>query len=267
MGDQMESFYLTNLRAPILQAAIQVLDLPPGSEGLDVGCGIGSHTLLLAETVLPDGHVTGLDLSAEQIKHARKIAADSPMSKSVSFREGDMKAIPFADNSFDWIWSMDCVGYAPVEPAPVIKVLVRVVKPGGSIAILAWSSQQLLPGYPALEAKINGTSSGIAPFEEGKNRDTHFLRALGWFREVGLENTAAETMVRSVHAPFSAEVRLELQSLIEMRWPDIQSELNPGDWAEVQRICQPASADFILNLPDYYAFFTYSLFRGQVPKN
>jgi ubiquinone/menaquinone biosynthesis C-methylase UbiE len=37
------------------------------------------------------------------------------------------------------------------------------------------------------------------------------------------------------------------------------------DWAQYQRLCQPESPDFILNLPDYYAFFTYSMFRGKVP--
>ena len=33
----------------------------------------------------------------------------------------------------------------------------------------------------------------------------------------------------------------------------------------IQRLCEPGSADFILDLPDYYAFFTYSMFWGQVP--
>ncbi len=42
--------------------------------GLDAGCGIGHHTLLLAEAVAPAGHVTGLDLSPEFLVHAREIA-------------------------------------------------------------------------------------------------------------------------------------------------------------------------------------------------
>ena len=37
-------------------------------------------------------------------------------------------------------------------------------------------------------------------------------------------------------------------------------------WAEFQRLCQPDSPDFILNLPDYYAFFTYTMFYGKVPR-
>jgi len=52
-------------------------------------------------------------------------------------------------------------------------------------------------------------------------------------------------------------------SLFEMRWEGAQSELSAEDWAEYQRLCQPESPDFILDSPDYYAFFTYSLFYGS----
>jgi ubiquinone/menaquinone biosynthesis C-methylase UbiE len=253
---------LTNLREPVVHSAIQALQLPPGSKGLDIGCGIGSHTLLLAEAVLPAGHVTGLDLSPEQLEHAMKAAQKSGLSQHVSFREGDMNDLPFDDDTFDWIWSMDCVGYAPAEPLPLIWELVRVVKPGGSIAILAWTSQQLLPGYPALEARINATSAGIAPFILGKRPEVHFKRALGWFHEAGLEALTAQTFAGTVNAPLSDEVRAELISLFRMRWPGVQSELTPEDWAEFQRLCQPDSQDFILNLPEYIAFFTYTLFGG-----
>jgi hypothetical protein len=50
-----------------------------------------------------------------------------------------------------------------------------------------------------------------------------------------------------------------------LRWPGVQSELTPEDWVEFQRLRQPGSPDFILDLPDYYAFYTYSMFRGKVP--
>lgn len=62
------------------------------------------------------------------------------------------------------------------------------------------------------------------------------------------------------------DVREALLSLIEMRWGEPRSELTPEDWAEFGRLCRPESPDFILDLPDYYAFFTYSLFWGKVPR-
>jgi demethylmenaquinone methyltransferase/2-methoxy-6-polyprenyl-1,4-benzoquinol methylase len=68
------------LRELAIRSAIQALQLPSGSRGLDAGCGIGSHTLLLAEAVGPAGHVTGLDLSPEFLAHAREIAKRSSLN-------------------------------------------------------------------------------------------------------------------------------------------------------------------------------------------
>jgi ubiquinone/menaquinone biosynthesis C-methylase UbiE len=257
--------YLSDfLREPLIRSAIRALRLPPGSRGLDAGCGIGSHTLLLAEAVGPSGHVTGLDRSADFLARARETAGQSSLSKRVSFREGDVRRLPFDDDSFDWVWSVDCAGYAPGEPVPLLKELARVVKPGGSVAILGWSSQQLLPGHPLLEARLNATFAGIAPFAEGKRPGLHFLRALGWFRDAGFEEPTAQTFVGDVRAPLSDDVRSALISLFEMRWGNPQSELSPEGWADFQRLCRPDSRDFVLDLPDYYAFFTYSMFHGSV---
>ncbi len=256
--------YMMELRAPVIQAAIQTLDFPPGSQGLDVGCGVGIHTQSLAKAVSPSGHVTGLDISTEQIAYAREYAKNSEISERVSFREGDMRSLPFDADTFDWVWSMDCVGYAPLEPQPLIQELVRVIKPGGRVALLAWSSQLLLPGYPELEARLEATTAGLAPFVKGKHPASHFLRALGWFREAGLLNCSVHTFVSEAHAPLLDHQRNALAALFEMRWPGVQSELSTEDWDVYQRICLPDSTTFIVDHPDYYTFFTYSMFQGMV---
>jgi demethylmenaquinone methyltransferase / 2-methoxy-6-polyprenyl-1,4-benzoquinol methylase len=255
------------LREQAIRSAIRALKLPPGSRGLDAGCGIGSHSLLLAEAVRPGGHVIGLDLSYEILAIAKEISKKSGLSEQVFFQEGDVNGLPFDDDTFDWLWSVDCVGHYRIgEPLKLMKELARVVKPGGSIAILFWSSQQLLPGYPLLEARLNATSSGIAPFSKDKRPELHFLRALGWFYEAGLKEPGAQTFVGDVHAPLSDDIRNALISLFQMRWGDPHSELSKDDWEKYRRLCQPESMDFILNLSDYYAFFTYSMFRGRVAR-
>jgi len=175
-----------------------------------------------------------------------------------------MNNLPFDDDTFNWVWSANCAGYAPGEPLPLLKELARVVKPGGSVIILAWSSQQLLPGYPMLEAHLNATSSGIAPFARGMRPERHFQRMMGWFRRAGMEEVTARTFAGDVSAPLSGEIRSALAAIFEMRWVDVEPELSEDDWAEYRRLCLPASPDFILNLPDYYAFYTYSMFRGRV---
>ncbi|MDJ0819512.1 MAG: methyltransferase domain-containing protein [Desulfobacterales bacterium] len=259
--------YVSNpLREPILRSAIQALQFPSGSRGLDAGCGIGLQTLLLAEATGPAGHITGLDLSPEFLDRAEEMVENAGLSERISFREGDVNRLPFDDDTFDWAWSVDCVGYAPIEPLPLVKELARVVKPGGSVAILACSSEKLLPGYPLLEARLNATSSGIRPFVKGKKPESHFLRALGWLRDAGLEEPTVRTIAGDAYAPLTDDLRSALIALFQMRWPEVESELTQEDWAEYQRLCLPESPDFILNHPDYYAFFTYSMFHGKVAK-
>jgi ubiquinone/menaquinone biosynthesis C-methylase UbiE len=235
---------------PVVRSMIKELQLPTGSHGLDIGCGIGQPTLLLAESVGTSGHVKGLDISNEFIEY-------------VTFQQGDFNILPFDNNTFDWVWSKDCVGYNTSESLIAIKEIVRVLKPGGMIAIVLWSSQMLLPGHPILEAHLNATTQGIAPFVKGMEPKSHFFYLLGRFREIGLKDLTVKTFVGDVHAPFSDTIRNALIEFFPMRWPDVRAELSKDDWSEFQRLCNPESSDFILNNLDYYAFFTYSLFQGR----
>lgn len=258
------AYLFNNLREPVLRSVIQAIQFPSGSRGLGAGCGIGLQAMMLAEAVGPAGHVTGLDLSPDILTYATDLVKKADFSDRVSFRKGDVRELPFDDDTFDWAWSVDCVGYAPIEPQPLVKELARVVKPGRSVAILAWSSEKLLPGYPLLEARLNATSAGIAPFIKGTKAELYFTRALGWFREAGLEERIAQTFVSDAHGPLTDDLRSALIALFQMRWPGVESEVTQEDWAEYQRLRLIDSPDFILDHPDYYAFFTYSMFHGKV---
>jgi demethylmenaquinone methyltransferase/2-methoxy-6-polyprenyl-1,4-benzoquinol methylase len=271
MDHSVQLAHLFNrLREPVFRSAIQALRFPSGSRGLDAGCGAGLQALLLAEAAGPAGHITGLDLSPELLAYAEDMVKKAGLSERISFREGDVNDLPFDDDTFDWAWSVDLVGYAPIESLPLVKELARVVKPGGNVAILAWSSEHLLPGYPLLEARLKATTAGIAPFVEGMEPESHFLRALGWFRDAGLEECTVRTFAGDAQAPLTDDHRRALTALFEMRWPEVEPELRKEDadgerlWAEYRRLCLPESTDFILDHPDYYAFFTYSMFQGKV---
>jgi cyclopropane fatty-acyl-phospholipid synthase-like methyltransferase len=69
------------LRESSLRAAIDTLSLPPGSRGLDAGCGIGLQCLLLAEAVGPTGHITGLDVSTEFLDRGQEIVKEAALSE------------------------------------------------------------------------------------------------------------------------------------------------------------------------------------------
>ncbi|HEX9388421.1 MAG TPA: class I SAM-dependent methyltransferase [Anaerolineales bacterium] len=253
------------LREPMLRSIVRSLQLPVESKGLDAGCGVGLQTLLLAEAVGAKGHITGIDILPELLAYGEDIVRKTGLSDRITFREADVNHLPFEDDTFDWIWSADCIGYPAGELTPLLEELTRVVKPGGEVILLGWSSQQLLPGYPLLEARLNATCSGYIPFLKEKSPDLNFLRASHWFQKAGLEEIKAQTFVGEVQSPLTMGKRTALISLFDMLWSSPQPDTSPEDWRQYQQLCKPESADFILDLPDYYAFFTYSMFRGKVP--
>ncbi len=254
------------LRESTIKAIIEVLQLPSGSRGLDAGCGIGLQCLQLAEAVGLGGHITGMDMSPEFLERGREIAEEAGLGDRISFEKGDISSLPFDDNSFDWLWSSDCVGYGPWEPVPLLKEMARVVKPGGVVALAAWSSQSFLPGFPLLEARLAATPVGLAPFIPGKDPGKHFLRALGWFRELGFVELRAEVFAKAICAPENEGMRNSLVYMFESRWNEVESELEPEDREEFQLLCNPDSPDFIVDNPDYYGFFNYSAFWGNTPE-
>ena len=96
--------------------------------------------------------------------------------------------------------------------------------------------------------------------------ELHFLRALGWFNEAGVVNIKVSTFAGGAYAPLNDDLTRGVVALFDMRWPGVESELEPEDLKEFQRLCKPESPDFVLNLPDYYSFFTESMFWGKVPR-
>jgi ubiquinone/menaquinone biosynthesis C-methylase UbiE len=252
---------------PAIRSAIRALQLPVGSRGLDAGCGIGTHTLWLAEATSPGGYITGVDISSDCLARAEENASKSDLAAQVSFRYGDMGDLPFDDGAFDWAWNADTLWpVAGRDPRTLVRELVRVVKPGGVVAILFWSSQKLLPGYPLLEARLNATCAANFPYTDDTRPKLHILRALGWLQEMGLNDPQARTFVADICAPSDDTARSALIGSFQMLWGKAEPEVKPEDWAQLQRLCQPQSPDFILNLPDYYAFITYLLFWGKVTR-
>lgn len=255
------------LRAPVLRRAIRALPIAPGSRGLDVGCGVGRQALLLAEAVGPAGHVLGLDLRPELLRYAEGLARESWLGPRVSFMAGTMERLPCANRSLDWAWSADCLGYPAGDARPALHELARVVRPGGLIALLGWTSQLLLPGYPLLEANLNATCSSYAPLLRDQPPEAHFLRLTGQLRAVGVDEVRITTLVGEAQAPLRPEQRRALAALCAMLWGAPGPGTAPADWEALQRLCDPESPDCIFDRPDYYACFTYTSiagWRGQV---
>lgn len=101
-------------------------------EVLDVGCGGGQHARLLA-TRRGDVRVTGLDLSDEQIERARSRSA--AFGDRLRFVTGSALELPFADCSFDAVYSVASIKHWPDRQRGLAEC-VRVLRPGGQLVIV-----------------------------------------------------------------------------------------------------------------------------------
>lgn len=108
------------------------LALPPELRWLDVGCGNGAFTELIADRCTPS-EVQGIDPSEGQLAFART----RPAAQVAKFHQGDAMALPFADDTFD-VATMALVIFFVPEPPKGVAEMARVVAPGGTVASYTW---------------------------------------------------------------------------------------------------------------------------------
>ena len=126
------------------------LALRPGLRWLDVGCGNGAFTEMLAARCAP-ASVHGIDPSEGQLAFART----RPVARVAQFQQGDAMALTFPDHMFD-VAVMPLVIFFVPDPARGVHEMARVVSSGGTVAAYAWD----MPGggfpYAALAREIRG---------------------------------------------------------------------------------------------------------------
>jgi tocopherol O-methyltransferase len=102
---------------------------------LDVGCGIGGSTLYLAQKY--KAIAQGITLSPVQAKRATARAQAAGLGDRVSFQVADALAMPFANNQFDLLWSLESGEHMPNKPG-FLAECYRVLKPGGVFLMATW---------------------------------------------------------------------------------------------------------------------------------
>lgn len=127
--------------------AAEALRLPSAERLLDVACGPGNFTRQLAQQLSDDGLAVGFDISEPML--TRAVLDNS--GASTCYVRGDARMLPFDDETFD---AVCCFGalYLMPEPFRVADEMVRVLKPGGRIAILTSYAGQAAPIRYALAA-------------------------------------------------------------------------------------------------------------------
>lgn len=118
--------------------------LEAGERVLDLGSGAGTDSLVAAQMVGDEGHVTGIDMTPEMLAKARGAAAEMGAA-NVEFVEGEAERLPFADASFDVVISNGVIDLIPDKDA-VFAQLYRVLAPGGRIQVADVTIQNPVSG-------------------------------------------------------------------------------------------------------------------------
>ncbi len=129
-GEEMEAHHIS-----ITEQTLAIMDLKPGERVLDLGCGAGWASRMIAKAVAngnQPGQVVGLDVADEMIRRAR---AGSANYDNVMFVVGSAQQIPWEENFFDKVLSVESFYYYSDQERALAE-LFRVMAPKGELYIL-----------------------------------------------------------------------------------------------------------------------------------
>ena len=126
--------------------------LRPGEHVLDVPAGSGASALPAAEAVGPAGRVVAADIAPALLDLARG-KAEAQGIGNLELRVADMRALDYADESFDAVTCVFGVFFVP-DREELVRSFWRLVKPGGRLAITTWGPDVLEPGSSAFWSSV-----------------------------------------------------------------------------------------------------------------
>lgn len=139
-----EKVYLPALFQEWCPMAIKAANIKTGDSVVDVACGTGALAIAVAEQVGPEGKTIGVDVNAGMLNLARS------KSSTVEWLNAPAEKLPFTDNCFSSVVSQFGLMYFENQEA-ALREMVRVLQPGGSIAVTVWDKLGNNPGLAAEE--------------------------------------------------------------------------------------------------------------------
>lgn len=106
---------------------------PPGASVLEVGCGVGAQTVILARRS-PAARFVAIDASADSVEAAKAAVAQAGIA-NVSFQVADVFLLPFAEGSFDHVFVCFVLEHLS-RPLEAVRHLTKVLKPGGTLTVI-----------------------------------------------------------------------------------------------------------------------------------
>ncbi|MEO1672137.1 MAG: methyltransferase domain-containing protein [Cyanobacteria bacterium J06631_2] len=194
---------------------------------IDVGCGIGGSTLHLAQKF--GSSATGITLSPVQASRAKERAAEAGLNEGVNFEVANALEMPFADDTFDLVWSLESGEHMP-DKAKFLAECYRVLKPGGKLIFATWCHRE-----------TDSLAGDLTPSEIAHLKEIYrvyclpYVISLSEYRQIvtecGFQNLKADDWSTAVE-PFwdvvidSAIAPQAIAGLFQAGWQTIQGALS-----------------------------------------
>lgn len=230
----------------------------PGDRILDLGCGSGTHFDWIATLIGQEGHITGLDPDQQNLDIARERITVAPYREQVELVQGQLtEHLPFDDGQFDMVWCAGSLQYVP-DPLATIGEMMRVVRPGGRVAVQDVEMASMLLGPMPDDLLIALKSSLPRGYTTGDEHHDfvdwlvgHKLRS--YFFQAGLREVRGVLRTRVYTPPFTEDER----GFLEVAIPYLCTE-SPGiadltyrQVLQLQGLVDPDSAAYLLAQPDF----------------
>ncbi len=148
---------LEAVTTPAAARLVRFAGVAAGMRVLDVGCGTGVAAITAARQ---GAKVKAIDLTPQLLERARENGSLAEVS--VEWREGDAEELPFGDVEFDIVLSQFAHIFAP-RPEVALKEMLRVLRPGGTIAFSTWPPESLVGRTQEVRARYTPPSPLAVP--------------------------------------------------------------------------------------------------------
>jgi ubiquinone/menaquinone biosynthesis C-methylase UbiE len=216
--------------APVAQALIEDASVAAGQSVLDVATGPGEPALTIAAAVGPAGKVTGIDPIPAMVDSARR-AAERMGLANTHFEVASADHLPFPDAAFDAVVPRFGAMFF-TSPVDDIRELLRVLKPGGKLALAVWGSLETNPFFHTLQYVVDEFAPPTPP-------DAFRFAAPGVLRDIlaqaGAASPSEHLLKFTIHAPLSPEEFLTLRTEMSEATRQKLAQLPPDQLAEAKR--------------------------------